>query len=241
VRVPVTWVAFDLGYTLVDEASNWDRWADFLDVDRFTFHAMLGAVIAERRPHTDVFGYFRPDLDLHDLFAAKAATGVEWTISDSDLYEDAIPTLTQLREQGYRLAVVANQPPSAEAFMATLPVDLVATSAGWGVSKPDPRFFARLVEAVDVGADQICYVGDRLDNDVLPAQQAGMLAVHLRRGPWGFLHAMWPEATQADLRIDTLAELLPALRGPIPARSGRGERSWLSHDNDDEQVRDPGD
>jgi HAD superfamily hydrolase (TIGR01509 family) len=220
VRTPVTWVAFDLGETLVDETPNWDRWADFLDVPRFTFHAVLGAVIGAGRPHTDVFGYFRPNVELDDLFAAKRATGVEWTISDSDLYDDALPTLKELREQGFRLAVVANQPHSAEAFMATLPVDVVATSAAWGVAKPDPRFFARVAETLGVGADQIGYVGDRVDNDVLPAKQAGMLAIHLRRGPWGFLQATWPEASQADLRIDSLADLLPALRGPIPAGSG---------------------
>jgi FMN hydrolase / 5-amino-6-(5-phospho-D-ribitylamino)uracil phosphatase len=45
----------------------------------------------------------------------------------------------------------------------------------------------------------------------LPAKRAGLLAVHLRRGPWGFLQANWPEAAQADLRIDALTELPDAL------------------------------
>jgi hypothetical protein len=40
---------------------------------------------------------------------------------------------------------------------------------------------------------------------------AGMLAVFLRRGPWGYLHALRPEAAEAGLRIESLAELPEAL------------------------------
>jgi len=54
------WVVFDLGETLVDETENWGGWADYLAVPRLTFFAALGAVIAARRPHTDVFELFRP-------------------------------------------------------------------------------------------------------------------------------------------------------------------------------------
>lgn len=55
--------------------------------------------------------------------------------------------------------------------------------------------------------EQVAYVGDRLDNDVFPAKAAGMFAVFIRRGPWGYLHARGGEAACADARIDSLAEL----------------------------------
>jgi hypothetical protein len=38
-----------------------------------------------------------------------------------------------------------------------------------------------------------------------------MVAVHLRRGPWGHLQAGGPDAQRASLRIDSLAELPDAL------------------------------
>jgi hypothetical protein len=38
-----------------------------------------------------------------------------------------------------------------------------------------------------------------------------MVAVFVRRGPWGVLHADRPEASAARLRVDTLAELPDAL------------------------------
>ncbi|HWE71247.1 MAG TPA: HAD family hydrolase [Acidimicrobiales bacterium] len=212
----VEWVVFDLGETLVDETNNWGRWADYLGVPRLTFFAVLGSVIAARRPHVDVFGYFRPDFDLDTEVVAKLAAGYPWTFDSSDLYPDALPTLRALRTAGYRLAVIGNQTSSASAFMAGLPVELTATSDQWAVSKPDPAFFGRMEDELGVSAERIAYVGDRVDNDVLPARRAGMVAVHLRRGPWGIIHSEWPEAAEAHIRLDALTELegaLTALRG----------------------------
>jgi FMN phosphatase YigB (HAD superfamily) len=209
---PVTWVAFDLGETLVDETVNWDRWADHLGVPRFTFHAVFGALIAAGRPHTEVFDCFDSEFDFDSQIAARDAAAGGWTFTATDLYDDALPTLATLRSQGYRLAVFANQPRTAEAFMATLPVDVAATSAQWGLYKPDPAFFARVAEILGAAPADIAYVGDRVDNDVVPARRAGMLAVHLRRGPWGYLQAQWPQASEADLRINALTELPEALQ-----------------------------
>ncbi len=93
-----------------------------------------------------------------------------------------------------------------------LRLDIVASSATFGVGKPDPRFFERIVEACDVPAHEIVYVGDRLDNDILPAQSIGMHAVFIRRGPWGYAHAHWKEMSRVRYRIDSLAELSGVLR-----------------------------
>ena len=95
-----------------------------------------------------------------------------------------------------------------------LPVDSVHTSDGWGVSKPAPGFFAKVAAVAGREPREILYVGDRLDNDVLPAAEAGMRTALLRRGPWGYLHAARPEAREAaDVIVDDLHGLLPALRG----------------------------
>ena len=50
---------------------------------------------------------------------------------------------------------------------------MIATSDDWGVSKPDPGFFRRMLEVTPGSADEILYVGDRLDNDI-----------RARRWPW---------------------------------------------------------
>src|SRR5205814_1464886 len=72
--------------------------------------------------------------------------------------------------------------------------DFVGSSAEWGVWKPSPLFFARVAEEAGCRPSEIAYVGDRVDNDVVPAATAGMVAVFLRRGPWALLHAHRPEA-----------------------------------------------
>jgi FMN phosphatase YigB (HAD superfamily) len=75
-----------------------------------------------------------------------------------------------------------------------------------GVSKPDPGFFVAALELLGgpVPSD-VAYVGDRIDNDVLPAAAAGMRAIWLRRGPWGVIPRVTPP--EASLVVASLAEL----------------------------------
>jgi len=85
---------------------------------------------------------------------------------------------------------------------AGLVVDVLTGSASLGVRKPDPVFFERLVDLAGASPDEVAYVGDRVDNDVLPALEAGLVAIHLRRGPWGRLQ----ETPAGAIAIESLAE-----------------------------------
>ena len=85
-------------------------------------------------------------------------------------------------------------------------VDEATTYERWGVQKPDSDFFARVVHEAGVPAEQILYVGDRVDNDVVPALAAGLHAVRIRRGE----HAR-VESPEGTVTIDSLDELLEAL------------------------------
>src|SRR5262249_49924454 len=96
----------------------------------------------------------------------------------------------------------------AWARTAALPADVISSSASLGVRKPDPAFFAAVASLVGHVPTEVAYVGDRVDNDVLPAASAGMVAIHVRRGPWGRIQQTPPEAT---LGIDDLASLPDAL------------------------------
>ena len=81
------------------------------------------------------------------------------------------------------------------------------------VLDPLERMGAKVIEVAGFPADQIAYVGDRVDNDVVPARAAGMTAVFLRRGPWGWMHEERPEIEQAHLRLASLHGLADALEG----------------------------
>ena len=124
------------------------------------------------------------------------------------------PALAQLRTSGLRLVIAGNQPPRALTALRAmdLPVDEIRNSAELGVEKPEPEFFVAAAELAGMPPQNIAYVGDRIDNDVLPAADAGMRPILIRRGPWGYLHARRPEAARATV-IDSLLELPGLLAG----------------------------
>jgi HAD superfamily hydrolase (TIGR01549 family) len=211
--MPIRAVCFDVGETLIDETRHWTEWAEFLGVPAMTLFTAIGVIMERGESFQRIFDIFKPGLDAASARRLRAESGWTYNFTLADLYPDAIPCLTTLRERGYKVLIAGNQPVEAEAALRRLglPADVIASSAGWGVSKPDPAFFAKVVEAAGEPAGNIAYVGDRLDNDVLPSLAAGMRAVFLRRGPWGWMHAEKPEIEQAHLRLDTLHGLADRL------------------------------
>jgi len=207
--MPLRAVVFDVGETLVSENRHWGEWADWMGVTHLTLFGALGAVIERRSHHREVFQLVQPGFDLDAAIRAREAAGWRYRFLPSDLYPDALPCMERLRRDGYRIGIAGNQPEAAEAALreAGVVADFIASSTRWRVEKPSPAFFAHVVEAAGVEAGKIAYVGDRLDNDVLPAAAAGMTAVFIRRGPWGVVHAEWPETARANLKIESLAEL----------------------------------
>ena len=207
--MPIRAVCFDVGETLIDETRHWTEWAKFLGVPALTLFTTIGVIMERGQSLRRVFEIFKPGMDPAQARKLRAADGWTYDFAAQDLYPDAIPCLTRLRACGYKVLIAGNQPAEAATALARLdlPVDVIATSDGWGISKPDQRFFAKVVEAAGEPAERVAYVGDRLDNDVLPSLAAGMVAVFLRRGPWGWLHAERPEIERAHIRIDSLLDL----------------------------------
>jgi FMN phosphatase YigB (HAD superfamily) len=206
---------FDVGETLVSEARMWRAWADWLGIPDFTFFAALGSVIGARQHHEAVFRLLRPGIDLEAEAAARRAAGHTTGFVDQDLYPDTISALRWAVEKGYRLGFAGNHSERTEGFVRGLGIEgaIVGSSGRWGVAKPDPRFFARIVTEAGLEPGEIVYIGDRIDNDVLPALRMGMRAIFIERGPWGVIQAGWPEAAEVRVRIRTLGELPLALSG----------------------------
>ncbi|WP_236700263.1 HAD family hydrolase [Allosalinactinospora lopnorensis] len=205
-------VVLDVGETLVDETRIFGRWADRLGVPHLAFFGVIGGVLAEGRQLMDAFAIIKPGFDLATESAAWRAEEPDLlreNFGAADLYADVRPALTALRDAGLGVLIAGNQPleagPALEAM--ELPVDAIHVSEAWGVAKPDPAFFERVRVEAGSEPEEILYVGDRLDNDIVPAKAAGMHAALIRRGMWGYLHAERPEAERADVVIDSLAEL----------------------------------
>jgi len=193
-------VVFDFGYTLADEDRVWKETAAQLGCPESVFFATLGAVIERRGHHLDVFRLLgangRPEPIPFEL---------------RDFYDDAEPTLRALKEQGRVVGIAGNFSAEIEDFLReSVEADFIASSERWGVEKPSPEFFARIASEAGCGPEDVAYVGDRVDNDVVPAAAAGMAAHFLVRGPWGFIQKDWPEADRATARLDDLCALVAA-------------------------------
>lgn len=205
-------VVFDVGETIVDETRQWGEWADWIGVPRLTFFAVLGGVIERGDDHRRVFELLAPGLDLEAAMGERATAECSGFRAD-DLYADVLPCIDALRASGYVIGIAANQPEGAVESLARLGVsaDFVGSSSDWEVWKPSPLFFRRIAEESGFAPEEIAYVGDRVDNDIVPAATAGMVAVLVRRGPWGHLYARRSEATVARIRVDSLEQLPEAL------------------------------
>jgi HAD superfamily hydrolase (TIGR01509 family) len=195
-------VVFDVGETLVDEERWWRRLADHEGLQPHVVWAALGVTIERGEEHDALWGHLgigKPPRWWNEIPYAL-----------EDLYPDAWECLEHVRALGLRVGVIGNQTEALEAWArdSALPADVVSSSASLGVRKPDPAFFEKVAVLMEAEPSEVAYVGDRVDNDVLPAAAAGMVAVHIRRGPWGRLQPTPPEAA---LALDDLASLPDAL------------------------------
>ncbi|MFJ3552184.1 HAD family hydrolase [Streptomyces sp. NPDC090114] len=203
-------IVFDVGETITRDDRYWASWADWLDIPRHTLSALVGAVVARGQDNAEALRLVRPGIDVAAENQARDAAGRGEDLDESDLYDDVRPALTALRRLGIRVVIAGNQTPRAGQLLRSLdlPADLIVTSGEWGVAKPQPTFFERVIEVAQTVPEATLYVGDHPANDVFPAKAAGLRTAHLRRGPWGCLWADDPEVVaQADWRVDSLTQL----------------------------------
>jgi HAD superfamily hydrolase (TIGR01549 family) len=200
-------VVFDIGEVLVDETRVWAVWADLLGVSPFTLAAVLGAAISQGEDHRVAFPHLAPNVQWQDFEDEheRRFGGIQ----AEDLYADASPCLQELRDLGITVVIAGNQPTRRHQQLLDLglPHDLLVTSEQLGHEKPDPAFFAAVLQLTEAGdPTEALYVGDRVDNDIVPAADAGWRTCWLRRGPWGQLQDL-PDGLEPDLVLEGLGEL----------------------------------
>ncbi len=197
------WLFFDVGSTLVDEQAAYDhRIRDMLQGTGLTF-----VQVAAKRLELAQVG-----LDGNAaVIAHYGLTKTPWHSEDERLYPDAPRVLRTLASRGYRLGIVANQNPGLPERLAAWGIghsfSVIASSAELGLAKPDPAIFEKALEMAGCAPCDAVMIGDRLDNDILPAKQLGMETVRLRQG----LAACQPRelgAGYADHTVDSLTDLL---------------------------------
>ena len=201
-------VVFDVGEVLIDETRVWAVWAEMIGVSPLSFAAVLGAGIVQGETLAAVFAHLAPNLNWRELEEEHEAR--YGGFDEQDLYPDARGCLEELMSAGFGVYIAGNQParrgPQLEAL--ALPCHGVSTSEQLGAAKPDPAFFAGVMELVGLtDPSRVLYVGDRADNDVIAAGAAGMRTCWLRRGPWGQLQDLPDDEPEPELVLEGLGEL----------------------------------
>ena len=172
------WIFFDVGSTLIDETEAYNH--------------RIRDVIAGTDITFEQFDEMRILLARRGLEGNSAAikhfglTKTPWHSEDEVPYEDALQTLSALRERGYRLGIIANQKHGTkkrlEAWGLLQYFDVIAASAEIGYAKPDKELFEIALSLAGCTAQQSIMVGDRLDNDMIPAKALGMTTVWIKKG-----------------------------------------------------------
>lgn len=135
--------------------------------------------------------------------------GEPWPKALETPYPSAKPLLKHLHRH-YKLGVIANQSEGTQQRLRGWNLaqyfDVVVSSAEEGLAKPDPRMFHLALERANCKPEQAIMVGDRLDNDIVPAKKLGMKTIWVRQG-WGGVPEPATDEEMPDERVNNLEEL----------------------------------
>lgn len=177
----LTWIFFDIGSTLVDEHLVYEH--TFRDIAELT-----------NKKNEDIYAealvFYKQnkkgDLELGKKYNLPKR---KWHMEDEILYNDVPQCLEILRKQ-YRIGVIANQSLGTknrlEKWGILKYIDLVISSAEEGVSKPNPKIFELALQRAKCNPCEAVMVGDRIDNDIIPAKKIGMHTIWVKQGFGGY-------------------------------------------------------
>lgn len=215
----VQWIFFDLGDTVVDESQPFD---DILNQFtqaarelgyRFTLdEAREELTLAYAAMHPQPMRIVSQKLigsEAHRLLVRKATT---YRKELEQPFPEAEAVLSELAGR-YKLGVIANQSEGTVrrlrqyGLLRYFDEPAVCASAELGCAKPDRQIFDYALARAGCAPGEAAMVGDRIDNDIVPAKELGMRAVWIRQG---FARRQpLPQAPLApDVVIDRLGELL---------------------------------
>lgn len=198
----VNWIFFDVGSTLVDETEAYDHRAREMIVGtNITFSAFDSKRIELAKQGFD------GNSEAIKFFGLKKTP---WHSEDETPFDDALETLELLKRRGYNLGIIANQAVGTaqrlDAWGLLKYFSVVAASAELGVAKPNKLIFERAFELAGCQPHNSAMVGDRLDNDIVPAKSLGMKTVWIRKGLSTYQNTEFGKNI-ADWVIDNLSDL----------------------------------
>ncbi|MQG37028.1 MAG: HAD family hydrolase [SAR202 cluster bacterium] len=103
-----------------------------------------------------------------------------------ELREGMLELIEKLWNENFLLGLAANQPAGSLEIMEDLGIlqyfKYKEVSGLTGLRKPDPRLLLESCKGLGVNPKEAIMVGDRIDNDIVPAKTLGMIAIRLISG-----------------------------------------------------------
>ena len=198
----IRWIFFDVGSTLVDETKAYEhRLLDAIEGTDITLSQIQEKRIEYQKQN------LKGDLEAIRHYGLPLTA---WHHEDETPYPDAADTLAYLKRKGYQIGVIANQTLGTRQRLqqyGLLPyIDEIIASAEAGISKPDPRLFLLALRLAGCIPKEAVMIGDRLDNDIAPANKLGMHTVWAKQGFAAYQSPMTEEATP-EYTIRQLSDL----------------------------------
>lgn len=199
---------FDVGYTLVNEDAVWEaRCREQAQTDEAK---KLGLSAADIYHEIEIASISRkPQFrTLIDKYGFKEVAPYRTELEK--LYKD-VPAVIKALSQKYELGIIANQldglKERLEAFDLLQYFKYIISSWDVKIMKPDIRIFEYALDKANCTPQEACMIGDRLDNDILPAKALGIKTVWIKQG-FGALQKPLSKSEEPDYTISSLSELL---------------------------------
>ena len=200
IATEIEWIFFDLGSTLIDETEVYQQ--------RFR-ETVRGSDVSVSRFRDTAVRFWADGLDGYPEAAAFFhLPKAPWRSEYEYLFADCASVLGTLKARGYRLGVIANQVPGTAERLRNWDIlqyfDVIAPSAELGMAKPDPAIFLWALQKAGCKPENAAMIGDRIDNDILPAKALGMKTIRVLTGPASTYR---PSDDPADHTIPSLSAL----------------------------------
>lgn len=197
----IKWLFFDIGSTLVDESECLkERFNIITNENNINKNEFAEKVLEYAKTNC------------HAIKPAARFYGAEipeWNKDLECLYPDVENILSAL-SQKYRLGIIANQSLGTAKRLNDYGIgkyfDIIISSAEEGVEKPNQKIFELALKRANCDPNEAIMIGDRLDNDILPANIMGMTTIWVRQS---FAKYQTPkkELEQPDYTINSISEI----------------------------------
>lgn len=199
------WLFFDLGSTLIDETEAYRQ---------RVLETISGSGVSYDEFCSVMMSYYKQGKKGDILAAEQYGFSLpKWKSECEVLFPDAVNSLERLHDR-YSLGIIGNQPPGTilrlHAFGIYEYFNVIVASAEEGIAKPDPQIFLLALRRAQCSPEQAVMIGDRLDNDISPANRLGMTTVRVMRGLWRFALPDCLEE-QPDYTVNSLTQLCDSL------------------------------